>query len=961
MGNTVTPGRTRNTERFEERHIGPSPDERQTMLDTLGLDSLDALVDEVVPDSIRLGRRLELPQARGEGALLAELRGIAAQNRVARSLIGLGYHDTVTPPVVRRNIFENPGWYTQYTPYQPEISQGRLEMLLNFQTMIADLTGLPLANASMLDEGTAAAEGLNMCRAITRSDEGSFFVAEDCHPQTIAVVRTRAECLGVELHVGDPAQFDFAGSDVCGVLLQYPNSYGCARDVSEIVEAAHAAGAKVVVACDLLSLVLLRSPGAMGADIAVGSSQRFGVPLGAGGPHAAFLSTRDAFKRSLPGRLVGVSVDVHGNRALRLALQTREQHIRRDKATSNICTAQVLLAVMAAGYGIYHGPEGLQRIARRTHGWARSLREALQQRGFDCVEGALFDTVTVRVAGATRSAIIERSRAAGINLREDLDDRLGVAFDETCDTDVLNAVLRLFDPEAPALPEPSAEAAEDLPAALRREGPFMEHPVFSRYHSEHEMLRYLYRLQSRDLSLTHAMIPLGSCTMKLNAAAEMLPVTWPGFASIHPFAPQEQTRGYAKLYEDLQGMLCEITGFDAVSLQPNSGAQGEFAGLAVIAAYHRARGDAQRDVCLIPTSAHGTNPASAVMAGMRVVPVACDDEGNIEVADLKAKASEHGDRLAALMITYPSTHGVFETAVREVCDAVHAHGGQVYLDGANMNAQVGLCRPADFGADVCHLNLHKTFCIPHGGGGPGMGPIGVREHLAPFLPGHPMDDCGGAQAIGPIAAAPYGSPSILPISWMYIRLMGAGGLKLATEVAILNANYMAKRLEQHYPILYRGARGRVAHEFILDTRQLRQSAGINVDDIAKRLIDYGFHAPTMSWPVAGTLMVEPTESESLAEVDRFCDAMIAIRAEIAAIESGQADGKNNVLKHAPHTASVVTADDWERGYGRQQAAFPTAWQHESKFWPAVGRVDNAYGDRNLVCSCPPMEAYEADS
>ncbi len=947
---------------FVPRHIGPTPADIEAMLATLGAADLGALTRQAVPDDIRLDRPLDLPARLGESAAIARLRALAGQNTVAHSLIGLGYHGTVTPPVIQRNILENPGWYTQYTPYQAEIAQGRLEALVNFQTMVADLCGLPLANASLLDEGTAAAEAMAMCFAAARRKKARFWIDAHTHPQTIAVLRTRAEPLGIELHVGRAERADFAGGDLCGVLVQYPDTRGRLRDFRALADTAHAAGALVVAATDLLALTLITPPGEWGADIAIGNSQRFGVPLGGGGPHAAFIATHETHKRQMPGRIVGVSKDAAGSPAYRLALQTREQHIRRDKATSNICTAQVLLAVIAGMYGVYHGPEGLRRIARRVRGLTDVLARGLTALGHAIEDAPFFDTLTVEVDDP--AAVLAVARADGINLRDFGDGRqLGVALDETCDLRTVERVLRAFAAGSdPAVKLPDADALLDealgVAAAFERKTDFMTHPVFHSHHGEHALLRYMHQLQSRDLSLTTSMIPLGSCTMKLNATTEMLAVTWPEFGGIHPFAPAEQQKGYATLFADLERWLAEITGFAAVSLQPNAGSQGEYAGLLVIRAWHHDRGEAHRDVCLIPTSAHGTNPASAVMAGMRVVAVRCDARGDIDVDDLAAKAEKHADRLAALMITYPSTHGVFEARIREICEVVHRHGGQVYMDGANMNAQVGLCRPGDIGADVCHLNLHKTFCIPHGGGGPGMGPIGVAAHLAPFLPGHPLQAVGGEKAIGPISAAPYGSPSILPISYAYIAMMGAEGLTRATEVAILNANYMAQRLSGHYDILYTGDHGRVAHEFILDCRGFQKSAGITVDDIAKRLMDYGFHAPTMSWPVAGTLMVEPTESEPREELDRFCEAMIGIRDEIRAIEEGRADRDDNPLKHAPHTAAAVTADHWPHGYSRQEAAWPAPWTARHKFWPAVARVDNAWGDRNLMCTCPPMEAFE---
>ena len=943
---------------FVQRHIGPSHTEIEQMLSLVGAQSLAALIDETIPSSIHSEVTLGVPEGRGEHELLAALRAIAADNEVFRSYIGMGYHDCITPPVIQRNVLENPGWYTQYTPYQAEISQGRLEALLNFQTMVADLTGLPLANASLLDEATAAAEAMNMCRAISRGKKTAFFVADDCHPQTIAVVRTRAEPLGIELRVGPVAEVSF-DDDVCGALVQYPTTDGRVEDYAALAERAHQAGALLVVAADILALTLLRPPGDFGADIAVGSSQRFGVPMGYGGPHAAFLATREEHKRHVPGRIIGVSRDTEGRQAYRLSLQTREQHIRRDRATSNICTAQVLLAIMASMYAVYHGPEGLRRIARRVHGWAVVLAEGLGRMGHDVGAGHFFDTLRVRLPAEQARPIVAAAEAQRINLRRYADGSLGISVDETTDARDVHDLLACFGTlpgSLDALIGDIDDSAAAYPAPLARTSDFLVHDSFHRYHSEHELLRYLHRLQARDLSLTTSMIPLGSCTMKLNATAEMLPVTWPEIARLHPYAPAEQTRGYQRLFRDLETWLAELTGFAAVSLQPNSGAQGEYAGLLAIRGYHAERGQGHRDACLIPTSAHGTNPASAVLAGFRVVPVQCDDQGNIDVADLEAKAEKHKDTLAALMITYPSTHGVFETQVRAICEAVHARGGQVYMDGANMNAQVGLCRPGDYGADVCHLNLHKTFCIPHGGGGPGMGPIAVAAHLTPFLPGHPL--AADPPAVGPVAAAPHGSPSILPISWMYIALMGKGGLARATQVAILNANYMARRLEDHYDVLFVGASGRVAHEFVIDCRPFKKAAGIEVDDLAKRLMDYGFHAPTMSWPVPGTLMIEPTESEAKGELDRFCDAMIAIREEIRAVEEGRADREDNVLKRAPHTAQAVSAEVWDRPYGREQAAFPAPWMRAHKYWPPVARVDNVYGDRNLICTCPSVEDFE---
>ena len=935
-------------ERFAPRHIGPDEAEIAAMLQTLGLSSLDELIEQTVPASILRREPLDLPPARSEVELLRVLKTLGSRNRVARSFLGMGYYDCVTPPVILRNVLESPGWYTQYTPYQAEISQGRLEALLNFQTMVSDLTGLPLANASLLDEATAAAEALAMCRALARG-KGDFFVAADCHPQTIAVVRTRAQALGIPLQVGDASKLDLQPGATCGVLVQYPTTDGVLIDYRELAERAHEAGARLVVATDLLALALVRPPGEFGADIAVGSSQRFGVPMGYGGPHAAFIATREEHRRQLPGRLVGVSRDADGALAYRLALQTREQHIRRDKATSNICTAQVLLAVMASMYAVYHGPEGLRSIARRVHGLARGLASSLRSAGLEVAHAHYFDTLRVVVGDGRARSLVAAAAERGYHLREFDEASLGIALDETTTEVDLAGLLDALG----ATPVASQETDEDPLGPFARQGDILRHPVFRVHHSEHEMLRYLHRLQARDLSLTTSMIPLGSCTMKLNATAEMIPVTWPEFAGLHPFAPPEDAAGYRELFQQLETWLAEITGFAAVSLQPNAGSQGEYAGLLAIRAYHGSRGDDDRRVCLIPVSAHGTNAASAAMAGLEVVGVACDERGNIDLADLEAKAEAHGKRLAALMVTYPSTHGVFEEGIRRVCEIVHRHGGQIYLDGANMNAQLGLMQPAEIGADVCHLNLHKTFCIPHGGGGPGMGPIGVAAHLKAFLPGHPGG--WGERRDGAVAAAPFGSPSILPISWMFIALMGPDGLRRASEVAILCANYMAGRLEGHYSVLYKGDRGRVAHEFIIDARPFKK-AGVEVEDIAKRLIDYGFHAPTMSFPVAGTLMIEPTESEPKAELDRFCDALIAIRAEIREIEEGSAHPERNLLKGAPHTARAVASDTWDRPYSRERAAFPAAWVKESKFWPAVARIDNAYGDRNLFCTCPPIEA-----
>jgi glycine dehydrogenase len=950
---------------FVQRHIGPDADEVQQMLKLLGFSSLESLIDKTVPPAIRVDKPLNLGESRSEYELLGELKAIASKNQIFRSFIGMGYSGCITPPVVQRNILENPGWYTQYTPYQPEIAQGRLEALLNFQTMVIDLTGLEIANASLLDEGTAAAEAMTMSYGIKeKSGAKAFWVSEDCHPQTIEVVKTRAIPLGIEVIVGNHQTFDF-DQKVFGVLLQYPTSHGIICDYEDFVNRAHEAGAMVIVAADLLSLTLLKPPGEFGADIAVGNTQRFGVPMGYGGPHAAYFATKEAYKRQIPGRIVGVSKDVHGQPALRLALQTREQHIRREKATSNICTAQVLLAVIASMYAVYHGPKGIKQIAERIHNLTALLALGLQRLGYEIGSELFFDTLRVKVKG-TASEILERAIARRINLRLIDNSNIGISLDETTSKQDLIDLFEIFAGDD-AIPFTFAELAnEDNPKSpienlksLARTSSYLTHPVFNQYHSETELLRYIYRLQSKDLSLTTAMIPLGSCTMKLNATSEMIPITWPEFGQLHPFAPLAQTQGYQILFHQLEQWLAEITGFAGISLQPNAGSQGEYAGLLVIREYHQQRGEGHRNICLIPQSAHGTNPASAVMAGMQVVAIACDDQGNIDVADLKAKAEKHQDKLTALMVTYPSTHGVFEESIQEICEIVHQYGGQVYMDGANLNAQVGLCRPGDIGADVCHLNLHKTFCIPHGGGGPGMGPIGVMPHLVPFLPKHPVVPVGVEQGIGAIASAPWSSASILPISWMYIGLMGSAGLTKATEVAILNANYIAKRLESYYPVLYKGKNDLVAHECILDLRQFKKTAEIEVDDIAKRLIDYGFHPPTVSWPVPGTIMVEPTESESKQELDRFCDAMIAIREEIGEIESGKVDRKNNVLKNAPHTPADLVASEWDRPYSREKAVYPVASLREHKFWPAVGRIDQAYGDRNLVCSCLPMEAYTA--
>lgn len=947
---------------FERRHTGSPAADVAEMLQQTSYPSLDALTDAAVPSHIRLDQPLDLPAAAGETAAIAELREIAGQNQVFRSFIGMGYYDTAVPGVIQRNILENPGWYTAYTPYQSEISQGRLEALLNFQTVVTDLTGLEIANASMLDEGTAAAEAMMMCHRVkigARPDPGVFFVSGQCHPQTIDIVKTRAQPLGINVIVGDHLTFDFENIDgkLFGVLVQYPDTTGSIHDFETFFEKTHAANALTVVATDLLALTLLRAPGEFGADVAVGSAQRFGVPMGFGGPHAGFLATKDAHKRQMPGRLVGVSKDAQGNPALRLALGTREQHIRRDKATSNICTAQVLLGVMASMYAVYHGPDGLKRIAQRISLLTDLLAQALTKIGATVNAETTFDTLTIGNIAADR--VHDAAAAKQINLRRIDEHTVGLSLDETTTLEEAETILSFFNESATLLDPKSEIENPKSDAALVRSSTFLTHPVFNRYHTEHEMLRYIRRLEAKDLSLCHSMISLGSCTMKLNATSEMFPVSWPEFGRLHPFAPVEQTRGYQKLFDDLEAWLCEITGFAAVSLQPNAGSQGEYAGLLAIRAFHESRGDTHRNLCLIPTSAHGTNPASATMCGLKVVPVACDENGNIDVADLKTKAETHRDNLAALMITYPSTHGVFETSIKDICATIHEYGGQVYMDGANMNAQVGLTSPGHIGADVCHLNLHKTFCIPHGGGGPGMGPIGVAKHLASFLPGHVLSSQQSAlsnQTGGAVSAAPFGSASILVISWMYIRMMGADGLTRATQYAILNANYVAKRLDNCFPVLYKGEHDLVAHECILEFRPWKQK-GIEVEDVAKRLIDYGYHAPTMSFPVPGTLMIEPTESETKTELDRFCDALIAIHGEMSAVSKGEIDEKDNPLKHAPHTAAMVSATEWDHSYSRETAAYPDSWSRASKFWPAVGRVDNVYGDRNLVCSCVGMEAY----
>ena len=948
------------TDHFVDRHIGPRGKGMQTMLERMGLPSVAELIYQAVPDHILLENGLNLDVPYSESEILTELRALGQQNKLYRSFIGMGYYDNIMPPVILRNIFENPGWYTAYTPYQPEIAQGRLEALINFQTMVSDLTGMEIANASMLDEGTAAAEAMTLClrQRPRKSTANAFFVSELCHPQTIAVVQGRAKPLGIDVIVGDHETYDFS-TPTFGVLVQYPATNGDIIDYEPFVQLAHAADALVTVATDLLALTLLRPPGEFDTDIVVGNSQRFGIPMGYGGPHAAFMATREQFQRQMPGRLIGVSVDSHGNPAMRLALQTREQHIRREKATSNICTAQVLLAILASMYAVYHGPAGLKQIARRIRLLTAVLSKGLQQLGYTVNDSPVFDTIKVSDGPHSQAQIRQAALNSEVNLRYFDDGGIGISLDEITLAADLEKLIAIFGGESGEIDlfELADEVELNYEPSFERTSDFLTHPVFNSYHSETEMMRYINRLEAKDLSLTHSMIPLGSCTMKLNATAEMLPVMWPEFGGLHPFVPVEQAAGYATLFARLEGWLGEITGFDAISLQPNSGASGEYTGMLVIRAYQESLGETQRTVCLIPSSAHGTNPASAVMAGFEVVVVGCDDNGNIDVADLRAKAEKHAANLGAIMITYPSTHGVFEAAVVEICQVVHDFGGQVYMDGANMNAQVGLTNPARIGADVCHLNLHKTFAIPHGGGGPGMGPIGVRSHLASFLPNNPIiADVGGEQSIGAVSSAPWGSASILPISYAYIAMMGAEGLTEATRIAILNANYIAHQLAPYYPVLYKGENGRVAHECILDLRPLKEF--VAVDDIAKRLMDYGFHAPTMSFPVPGTLMIEPTESESLAEIDRFCEAMILIREEIREIEEGKVSHEESVLANAPHTAADVMADEWKRPYSREKAAFPTVWLKEAKFWPSVGRIDNVYGDRNLFCACIPVEDYQ---
>ncbi len=946
-----------NAAEFIARHVGPSADDQQKMLEIVGCETLQDLTRQVVPKAIAMTEALDIVDGCSEAQAIAELRVMAKQNKVLRSFIGQGYYNTFTPNVVQRNILENPAWYTAYTPYQPEISQGRLEALINFQTLVTDLTGMEMANASMLDEGTAAAEATALCQRMSKSKSMRFVVDRDCLPQTIEIIKTRAEPMAIDVVVVDPAALT-ADEQMFGLLLQYPGASGEIHNYRDIVKQAQQQGALVVMAADILSLVLLESPGSLGADVAIGSTQRFGVPLGFGGPHAGYMATREAFKRNLPGRLVGLSQDANGEPAYRLALQTREQHIRREKATSNICTAQVLLAVIASMYAVYHGPDGLRRIAQRVHLMTSVLAKGLHLNNIEPVNTHWFDTLTIKT-GARTADIHAAAEGRGINLRVIDASTVGVSLDETTTRDDIACLWDiLIGNHNLSIEQLSEEVGAALPTDLVRSDSFLTHPTFNRYHSETEMLRYLRKLSDKDIALDRAMIPLGSCTMKLNATAEMLPITWPEFSNMHPFAPASQTLGYRAMIDDLEAMLCAATGYDAMSLQPNAGSQGEYAGLLAIRGYHESRGDSHRNVCLIPSSAHGTNPASAQMCGMQVVVVKCDDQGNVDVDDLQAKATAHSANLSAIMVTYPSTHGVFEERITEICDIVHEHGGQVYIDGANLNAMVGVCQPGKFGGDVSHLNLHKTFCIPHGGGGPGVGPIGVGAHLAPFMP---KEFEGGERRGGQVSAAPYGSASILPITWMYIRMMGRVGLKQATEVAILNANYVATRLQDHYEILYTGAHGRIAHECILDVRGIKDDIGISVDDIAKRLIDYGFHAPTMSFPVAGTLMIEPTESESKAELDRFCDAMIAIKQEINQVASGQFSLDDNPLVHAPHTAAVVTADNWTRGYSRSQAAYPVTSVRANKYWPPVGRLDNVYGDRNLICSCPLISDYETAS
>ena len=950
-----------NHQDFIQRHIGPTVKQQAEMAQTLGYTDLEALLAATVPEAIRRQKPMDLPGAQTEQAVIARLRDMAQQNIVNKSFIGTGYNNTYTPPVIQRNVLENPGWYTAYTPYQPEISQGRLEALLNFQQMVMDLTGMDLANASMLDEGTAAAEAMTLLQRVNKKNRSNtFIVASDCHPQTIAVIKTRAQALGIEVLVGD-AEALLGTTEAFGAMLQYPGTHGQLTDIKPLIARAQEGKTMVAVAADIMALLVVKSPGSLGADVVVGNTQRFGVPMGFGGPHAAYFATRDKYKRSTPGRIIGVSIDRRGNQALRMAMQTREQHIRREKATSNICTAQALLSIMAAFYAMYHGPEGLRRIAMRIHRLTAALQHGLTDAGFTADNKNFFDTLTYKV-GDQQQTIMERALAQGMNLRIVGSDSLGISVDETTSRQDIETLWRVFSPETNFVSCDEMDASLDefagIPASLRREVDYLQHPIFRDYHSETEMLRYMRRLEDKDIALNRAMIPLGSCTMKLNATTEMLPVTWPEFANMHPFAPVEQTAGYGAMLAELDHMLLECTGYDAISMQPNAGSQGEYAGLLAIKRYHESRGDQQRNVCLIPSSAHGTNPASAALAGMKVVIVECDEQGNIDMSDLASKAERHTEDLAAIMVTYPSTHGVFEESIIELCDVVHGHGGQVYVDGANLNALVGIAAPGKFGADVSHLNLHKTFCIPHGGGGPGMGPIGVGAHLQPFLPTNPVVPVPGvSEQNDVVSSAPYGSASILPISWAYIALMGGDGLAQATKVAILNANYIAHRLGDHYPILYTGTNGNVAHECIVDIRPLEDASGISAEDIAKRLVDFGFHAPTMSFPVAGTLMVEPTESESLAELDRFCDAMISIRHEISAVQDGRLDEKDNPLINAPHTLEDITATIWEHSYTREQAAYPVDSLRANKYWAPVNRVDNVYGDRNLYCACPAIDSY----
>jgi glycine dehydrogenase len=943
---------------FAWRHCGPNPDEANTMLTELGFCSFEEMINKTIPKHIRTQKELNLPLALAEHEAISELHSIARKNKVFKSYIGMGYYNTVLPPVIQRNILENPGWYTQYTPYQAEISQGRLEALINFQTMISDLTGLEVANASMLDEGTSAAEAMSLAFGQNRNKAAvQFFVDENCHPQTIEVLQTRAEPIGVEIVIGDYKTAKLTDT-FFGAIVSYPGTNGSIKDFSKFSDEVHSNKAFLVVVADILSLALLKPPGEFGADIAVGSTQRFGVPMGFGGPHAAYFATKEKFKRAVPGRIIGLSKDAEGHPAYRLALQTREQHIRRERATSNICTAQVLLAIMASMYAVYHGPNGIKKIAQRVHRLTVGLAKALDNAGLTVANKEYFDTIEIQAKADKVSLYYKQAEDHGLNLRKLSDTSLTLSLDETTTLRDVEDILHVFDVDAKDLEDTVNSANAAIPKALERQSPYLQHDVFKAYHSETEMLRYLQNLQKKDLSLTGSMIPLGSCTMKLNAAAEMLPITWPEFTQIHPFAPKAQTKGYLEMIDQLENWLSEITGFAKVTVQPNAGSQGEYAGLLVIHQYFKKNNQAHRNICLIPESAHGTNPASAVLAGMKVIGIKCDEQGNIDLTDLENKAKEHQDNLAALMVTYPSTHGVFEEGIKEICQIIHDNGGQVYMDGANMNAQIGYCRPGEYGPDVCHLNLHKTFAIPHGGGGPGVGPIGVKEHLVEFLPGHKTTDLGGPNSLGPVSAAAYGSPNVLPISWMYIRMMGTDGLKLATEMAILNANYIAKKVAPSFPVLYSGKEGLVAHECILDFRHLQNDVGITVEDVAKRLMDYGFHAPTMSWPVAGTLMVEPTESESKRELDRFIEAMQGIYEEVQEIVQGKASKENNVLVNSPHTASMMTAETWDRPYSREKALFPSQWTRNNKFWVPVARVDNAFGDRNLVCTCPSVSELE---